>query len=114
MSGDDNVAAKPAERLKQFTLGPLPLEIIDVLRIDTDCDKHEIWRCYQKIYGKNFKTVMLYGRCKLIYGILKSTEGLRIYEVDDGSGVIKVHFHHNSRKYVGMYRCVIKIFKRFH
>lgn len=90
-------------RSRTFTLGPLPLEIEDVLKIVTTCEEAQVWRGTQKIYGQTFKTVMFYGRCKPD-GDVKSAKGrnVKIYEVDDGSDVITVHFAHCDSKYLGM------------
>lgn len=86
----------------RFTLGPLPLEIEDVLRISTECDDTQRWNGYQKIYGQNFKTVMFYGRCKA-YGAVSAqkSQNVRLYEIDDGSEAIIVHFPHFDGKYSG-------------
>lgn len=91
-------------RCRIFTLGPLPLEIEDVLKMVINCDEAQVWRSYQKIYGQNFKTVMLYGRCKPFGGSLNSQKGrnVKLYEVDDGSGMVIVHFPHNDSKYSGL------------
>lgn len=89
----------------RFTLGPLPLEIEDILRIGTNCDETQRWNGYQKIYGQNFKTVMFYGRCKPS-GLVKSQKNrnVKLYEIDDGSGMIVVHFPHFDGKYSGEIR----------
>lgn len=90
-------------RPRHITVGPLPLEIEDILQIKIDCDESEMWRSVQTVYGRNFKTVMFYGRCKAFRGTARSEPGrnVRQYEVDDGSGVIIVHFAHSDRKYLG-------------
>lgn len=105
-----SVAANERETVKEnnnryrtFTLGPLPLEIEDILKIVINCDDTQIWRSYQKIYGQNFKTVMFYGRCKPVRGCIDSQKGrnVKLYEVDDGTGIIVVHFPHSNSKYSG-------------
>lgn len=90
------------EKSNLFTLGPLPLEIEDILCIATASDDAQRWYGYQKIYGQRFKTVMFYGRTKA-KGTIRSQENrnVRLYEVDDGSGMIIVHFPHFDRKYSG-------------
>lgn len=107
--GIENNVRENNTRVRHVTFGPLPLEIEDVLRIKIDCDQSEMWRSLQSIYGRNFKTVMFYGRCKAFRGNVRSEPGrnVRQYEVDDGSGMIIVHFAHSDRKYFGMIVLII-------
>lgn len=92
----ESVEKKRSENIRAriFTLGPLVLQIEDILKIPTDCHESETWTSYQTIFGQPFKTVMFYGRCELIGG----RSDTKIYEVDDGSEVIIVHYQHNNTK----------------
>lgn len=91
------------EMSNRFTLGPLPLEIEDIHRIIMNLDEAQLWNSYQKIYGQRFKTVMFYGRCKPC-GSTKAQKdrNVRLYEIDDGSGMVIVHFPHFDTNYAGM------------
>lgn len=87
----------------RFTLGPLPLEIEDVHRISINTEKAQLWNNYQKVYGQRFKTVMFYGRCKPCGNPnAQRDRNVRLYEIDDGSGMVIVHFPHFDTKYSGM------------
>ncbi|XP_055311039.1 uncharacterized protein LOC129573902 [Sitodiplosis mosellana] len=101
VSGGETVRGNNNRHCRIFTLGPLPLDIEDILKIVIDCDEAQVWRSYQKIYGQNFKMVMLYGRCKPFGGSINSQKGrnVKLYEVDDGSGMVVVHFPHYDSKY---------------
>lgn len=90
------------KRDNRFTLGPLPLEIEDVHRIKINANEVQRWNSGQKIYGQNFKTVMLYGRCKPCgSSAAQKNRNVKLYEVDDGSGMIIVHFPHFDAEYSG-------------
>lgn len=101
--GGDVANERDSNRRRIFTLGPLPLEIEDIHKIVIDCNETQVWRSIQKVYGQNFKTVMFYGRCKP-FRSCSSQKGrnVKLYEVDDGSGMIVVHFPHFDSKYSGM------------
>lgn len=91
------------EKNNRFTLGPLPLEIEDVHRIAINTEEAQLWNSYQKIYGQRIRTVMFYGRCKPCGNPnAQKDRNVRIYEVDDGSGMVIVHFPHFDTKYSGM------------
>ncbi|XP_031632109.1 uncharacterized protein LOC116346291 [Contarinia nasturtii] len=120
-SGTNNEPIRPiaasyrnGSRDLRFTLGPLPLEIEDVLKIETSCPETQVWRGEQKIYGQKFKTVMFYGRCKP-HGTAKSVPGrnVKIYEVDDGSGGIIVHFPHCDSKYLALSRGIDRLLEQY-
>lgn len=93
------------KRDNRFTLGPLPLEIEDIHRVKIDANEVQRWNSYQKIYGQKFKTVMFYGRCKPCGGsAAQKDRNVKLYEVDDGSGMVIVHFPHFDAEYSGMFR----------
>lgn len=109
-TGINNEPRKPVEnernkngRAKMYTLGPLVLRIEDVLKIPTECDESQMWRCYHTIYGQHFKSVVFYGRCEPIRTCAESAEGrnVKVYEVDDGNEIITVHYPHNDSKRAG-------------
>lgn len=90
------------KRDNRFTLGPLPLEIEDIHHIAIDANEVQRWNTYQKIYGQNMKTVMVYGRCKPCGSIsTQKNRNVKLYEVDDGSGMVIVHFAHFNTEYSG-------------
>lgn len=102
----------PINRNKQcFTLGPVLLEVEDIHQISTICEEVDMWRSQQKIYGQNFKTVMFYGRCKPYGSNTKQQKNVKLYEVDDCSGRIIVHFSHFDNKYSGSIHCHFRLFQ---
>lgn len=93
------------KRDNRFTLGPLPLEIEDIHRVTIDVSEVQRWNSYQKIYGQKFKTVMFYGRCKPCgSSAAQKNRNVKLYEVDDGSGMVIVHFPHFDAEYSGKLR----------
>lgn len=86
-----------------FTIGPLPLEIEDIHRIIINTSEVQQWNTYQRIYGQKIKTVMFYGRCKPCGDVrAQKQRNVKLYEIDDGSGMIIVHFPHFDAKYSGI------------
>lgn len=84
----------------QFTLGPLPLEIEDVQHVKINLNETQRWNNYQRIYGQKFKRVMFYGRCKPCgSSAAQKNRNTKLYEVDDGSGMVIVHFPHFAAEY---------------
>lgn len=97
------------KRDNRFTLGPLPLEIEDIHHVKINTSEMQLWNSYQKIYGQNFKKVMFYGRCKPCGGsAIQKNRNVKMYEVDDGSGMAIVHFPHFDTEYSG------KLIDEFH
>lgn len=91
------------KRDNRFTLGPLPLEIEDIHHIHINANEMQQWNSYQKIYGQNIKTVMFYGRCKPCgSSAAQKNRNVKLYEVDDGSGMSIVHFPHFDADYSGL------------
>lgn len=91
-----------SKRDNRFTLGPLPLEIEDVHHVKIDLNEMQRWNSYQRIYGQKFKTVMFYGRCKPCgSSAAQKNRNVKLYEVDDGSGMAIVHFAHFDAEYSG-------------
>lgn len=91
------------KRDNRFTLGPLPLEIEDIHHIKISANEMTLWNSYQKIYGQNIKTVMFYGRCKACGGsAVQKHRNVKLYEIDDGSGMVIAHFPHFDAEYSGM------------
>lgn len=87
----------------RFTIGPLPLEIEDIQQIKINIAESQRWNTDQKIYAQKMRSVIFYGRCKP-FGSTNAQKGknVKLYEVDDGSGMIVVHFPHFDTNYSGM------------
>lgn len=104
-SSGPSAAPNKGDKAKEnrFTLGPLPLEIEDIHRIIPNTEDTHMWNSYQKIYGQKFRTVMFYGRCKPCGDSRAQRDrNVKLYQVDDGSGMVIVHFPHFDTKYSGM------------
>lgn len=104
-SGPSETERNKPKRDNRFTLGPLPLEIEDIHHIKIDVSETQRWNSNQKIYGQNFKTVMFYGRCKACGSVsAQNNRNVKLYEVDDGSGMVIVHFAHFDNDYSGKFK----------
>lgn len=83
--------------------------IRDVLRVRIK-DGSEMFS-EREYFGRRFKTVMFFGRCvqkstlheKYHYASSDQQHNMnkRIYEIDDGTAHILVHFKHTSEQYHG-------------
>lgn len=76
----------------------LPLLIKDILRI---CVPEEpLPNRSFNLFGVKFKTVCFYGRLSLVRANQKHRK-MGIYELDDGTDTILVHFNHSQQVYLG-------------
>lgn len=71
----------------------IPIFICDLAKIET-VDMFLHW-----LFGQYFDYVLLYGKVFCLKIKDKKKKGL--YRLDDGTGVVKVHFEHQSSKFIG-------------
>lgn len=88
---------KPVEKKRPEVQACLPLLIKDILRIHIERGVVDTF----KLFGLHFRLITFFGRVCGVRRNERCNQRIGIYDFDDGSGRIQVHFNHLKKEFKG-------------